>query len=45
MANHLGTCVIHQWLEEDKDGALAINKEDEIVAACLMTEAGQVVKK
>lgn len=29
----------------DKDGALAINKEDEIVAACLMTEAGQVVKK
>ena len=29
----------------DKDGNLAINKEDEIVAACLMTEAGQVVKK
>ena len=29
----------------DKEGVLAINKEDEIVAACLMTEAGQVVKK
>ena len=29
----------------DKEGNLAINKEDEIVAACLMTEAGQVVKK
>jgi H+-translocating NAD(P) transhydrogenase subunit alpha len=29
----------------DKEGALAINKDDEIVAACLMTEAGQVVKK
>jgi NAD(P) transhydrogenase subunit alpha len=29
----------------DKEGKLAINKEDEIVAACLMTEAGQVVKK
>lgn len=29
----------------DKEGNLAINKDDEIVAACLMTEAGQVVKK
>ncbi|MBL8383655.1 MAG: Re/Si-specific NAD(P)(+) transhydrogenase subunit alpha [Burkholderiales bacterium] len=29
----------------DKDGKLAINKEDEIVAACLLTENGQVVKK
>ena len=29
----------------DKEGALAINKEDEIVAACLLTEAGTVVKK
>jgi len=29
----------------DKEGALAINKEDEIVAACLLTEAGAVVKK
>ncbi len=29
----------------DKEGNLAINKEDEIVAACLMTEAGQIVKK
>ena len=29
----------------DKEGVLAINKEDEIVAACLMTEGGQVVKK
>lgn len=28
-----------------KDGTLAINKEDEIVAACLLTENGQVVKK
>ena len=29
----------------DQDGNLAINKEDEIVAACLMTEGGQVVTK
>ena len=29
----------------DQDGNLAINKEDEIVAACLMTEGGQVVNK
>ena len=29
----------------DKEGALAINKEDEIVAACLLTEGGAVVKK
>jgi H+-translocating NAD(P) transhydrogenase subunit alpha len=29
----------------DKEGQLAINKEDEIVAACLMTEAGAVVVK
>ena len=29
----------------DKDGALAINMEDEIVSACLLTENGQVVKK
>ncbi len=29
----------------DKEGALAVNKEDEIVAACLLTEAGAVVKK
>ena len=29
----------------DKEAALAINKEDEIVVACLMTEGGQVVKK
>jgi NAD(P) transhydrogenase subunit alpha len=28
-----------------KDGALTIDKNDEIVAACLMTEGGQVVKK
>ena len=29
----------------DQEGQLAINKEDEIVAACLMTEAGQLVTK
>lgn len=29
----------------DKDGKLVINKADEIVAACLMTEGGSVVKK
>ena len=29
----------------DKEGNLAINKEDEIVAACLMTEGGAVVVK
>jgi len=29
----------------DKEANLAINKEDEIVAACLLTEAGAVVKK
>jgi NAD(P) transhydrogenase subunit alpha len=29
----------------DKEAKLAINKEDEIVAACLLTENGQVVKK
>jgi NAD(P) transhydrogenase subunit alpha len=28
-----------------KDGTLTIDKSDEIVAACLMTEGGQVVKK
>ena len=29
----------------DQEAVLAINKDDEIVAACLMTEGGQVVKK
>ena len=29
----------------DRDANLAINKEDEIVAACLLTEGGQVVEK
>ena len=29
----------------DKEAKLAINKEDEIVAACLLTENGQVAKK
>ena len=29
----------------DKEAGLAINKEDEIVVACLLTENGQVVKK
>jgi NAD(P) transhydrogenase subunit alpha len=29
----------------DKEARLAINKEDEIVAACLLTEGGSVVKK
>jgi NAD(P) transhydrogenase subunit alpha len=29
----------------DKDGRLAVNREDEIVAACLMTQGGAVVKK
>jgi NAD(P) transhydrogenase subunit alpha len=29
----------------DKEGKFTLAKEDEIVAACLMTEAGQVVKK
>ena len=29
----------------DKEGKLVINKDDDIVAACLMTENGQVVKK
>ena len=29
----------------DQEGNLAINKEDEIVAACLLTEAGQLIKK
>ncbi len=29
----------------DKEGKFAVNKEDEIVAACLMTEGGAVVKK
>ena len=29
----------------DKEGKLIINKDDDIVAACLMTENGQVVKK
>jgi H+-translocating NAD(P) transhydrogenase subunit alpha len=28
-----------------KEGALAINREDEIVTACLLTENGQVIKK
>ncbi|EAN8120827.1 NAD(P)(+) transhydrogenase (Re/Si-specific) subunit alpha, partial [Salmonella enterica] len=29
----------------DKDGALVINLEDDIVAACLMCRDGQVVRK
>jgi len=29
----------------DKEGKLAINLEDEIVAACLMTRGGEVTKK
>jgi NAD(P) transhydrogenase subunit alpha len=29
----------------DKEGKLAINLEDEIVAACLMTRGGELVKK
>jgi NAD(P) transhydrogenase subunit alpha len=29
----------------DKEAKLVINKEDEIVAACLLTEGGAVVKK
>jgi NAD(P) transhydrogenase subunit alpha len=29
----------------DKEGSLVINREDEIVAACLMTDGGSVVKK
>jgi len=29
----------------DREANLAINKEDEIVAACLLTEGGAVVKK
>ena len=29
----------------DKDGKFVMNKDDEIVAACLMTENGQLVKK
>ena len=29
----------------DKEGKLAINMEDEIVAACLMTRGGEVLKK
>ncbi|MSQ73827.1 MAG: Re/Si-specific NAD(P)(+) transhydrogenase subunit alpha [Betaproteobacteria bacterium] len=29
----------------DKEGGLAINREDEIVAACLMTHGGEVIKK
>ena len=29
----------------DQEGNLAINQEDEIVAACLMTEGGAVVVK
>jgi NAD(P) transhydrogenase subunit alpha len=29
----------------DKEGKLAINLEDEIVAACLMTRGGEVLKK
>jgi NAD(P) transhydrogenase subunit alpha len=29
----------------DKEGKFAVNQEDEIVAACLMTEGGAVVKK
>lgn len=28
----------------DKDGGLAINREDDIVAACLLSQAGQVVR-
>jgi NAD(P) transhydrogenase subunit alpha len=29
----------------DKEGKLSIDKNDEIIAACLVTENGQVVKK
>jgi NAD(P) transhydrogenase subunit alpha len=29
----------------DKDGGLAINRDDEIVAACLMTHGGEVIAK
>ena len=28
----------------DKDGGLNINREDDIVAACLLSQAGQVVR-
>ncbi|MNG41783.1 NAD(P) transhydrogenase subunit alpha part 1 [compost metagenome] len=29
----------------DKDGAFQLNREDDIVAACLMCEGGQLVRR